>query len=552
MSAVEKLIQPFDREGENSHPIGLTLLSGAIAAAVLSPLVWIVMRVLQVDTEYARSILARPTTVEILLTSLGLVAAVTGASILLGVPLAFLTVRTDLPFRRFWTIAVALPLVIPSYLGAFTFVMAFGPSGEFADALAPLGIESIPSIYGFWGTTLVLTLYTYPYVFITTRASLLSFDQGLVEAARTLGTSRWEAFRRVTLPQLLPGVTSGALLVALYALSDFGTPSLMRLDVFTRVIYVEYNAFGRETAALLSLQLLAITAVILAIDSRIGDSTQGAYVGTSPNEKSDTMVPLGRWKAPALGFCSLVVCLSLVLPIGILLQWLVRTPEGATRIASGFRMGFAINSVKVSLAAALVCAVAAVPIAYLAARYRSGLAELFDRATYIGYAMPGIVLGLALVFFGVWYEATAGGVSETLLGSNIAPGLYQTLPLLIFAYVVRFLPQAVGATRSSVRRVDRSLTEAARTLGRSRSAAFRRITLPLIAPGVIGGSALVFLTTMKELPATLLLHPTGFETLVTYIWGLRESGDYGAVAVPALALIVVSALSMVVILSQED
>ncbi|WP_114578952.1 iron ABC transporter permease [Saliphagus sp. LR7] len=551
MSVADRLAEPFDRGGKGSHPIGLTLLSGAIAAAVLSPLVWIAMRVLQVDTEYARSILVRPTTVEILLTSLALVAAVTGASILLGVPLAFLTVRTDLPFRRFWTIAVALPLVIPSYIGAFTFVMAFGPSGELADALAPLGIGSIPSIYGFWGTTLVLTLYTYPYVFITTRASLLSFDQGLVEAARTLGTSRREAFRRVTLPQLLPGITSGALLVALYALSDFGTPSLMRLDVFTRVIYVEYNAFGRETAALLSVQLLAITAVILAIESRIGDSNRGAYVGTSPKE-SETTVSLGRWTAPALGFCALVVCLCLVLPIGILLQWLVRSPEGATRIASGFRLEFVLNSVQVSLAAALVCAVSAVPVAYLAARHRSRLAELFDRATYVGYAMPGIVLGLALVFFGVWYDASAGGISETLLGSNVAPGLYQTLPLLIFAYVVRFLPQAVGATRSSVRRVDRSLTEAARTLGRTRSAAFRRITLPLIAPGVIGGSALVFLTTMKELPATLLLHPTGFETLVTYIWGLRESADYGAVAVPALALIVVSALSMVVILSQED
>ncbi|WP_135366239.1 ABC transporter permease [Halosimplex halophilum] len=552
MSVVDRLAEPFDRGETEDRPVGLALLSGAVAAAVLSPLAWIVLRVLQVDTDYALSILVRPATVEILLTSLGLVAAVTGASVLLGVPLAFLTVRTDLPFRRFWTIAVALPLVVPSYLGAFTFIMAFGPGGELADALAPLGIASIPSIYGFPGTTLVLTLYTYPYVFITTRASLLSFDQRLVEAARTLGISRWAAFRRVTLPQLLPGITSGALLVALYALSDFGTPALLRLDVFTRVIMVEFNTFGRETAALLSLQLLAITAVILAIESRIGDSTQGAYVGTSPNQESDTAVSLGAWKLPALLFCSAVVFLCLVVPVGVLLLWLVRSPETAARIGTEFQWGFAFNSMKVSLATALVCAVAAIPVAYYAARYRSRLAELFDRATYVGYAMPGIVLGLALVFFGVWYQSTATGVSTDLFGADYAPQLYQALPLLIFAYVVRFLPQAVGATRSSVRRVDRSLTEAARTLGRSRSAAFRRITLPLIAPGVIGGAALVFLTTMKELPATLLLHPTGFETLVTYIWGLRESANYGAVAVPALALIVVSGLSMVVILSQED
>jgi iron(III) transport system permease protein len=546
MSVADRLAAPLDGD----RPTGLTLLGGAIAAAVLSPLLWILLRVLQVDQSYALSILARPTTVEILLNSLGLVAAVTGASILLGVPLAFLTVRTDLPFRRFWTIAVALPLVIPSYLGAFTFISAFGPSGQLADVLAPLGI-GIPTIYGFAGTTLILTLYTYPYVFITTRASLLSFDQRLVEAARSLGTSRWEAFRRVTLPQLLPGIASGALLVALYALSDFGTPSLMRLDVFTRVIYVEYNAFGRETAALLSLQLLAITAVILAIESRVGDETDGAYVGTKSSAESDTTVSLGVWKLPALGFCASVVTLCLVVPIAILIHWLLRSPSGASRVGQAFQWSFAANSAMVSLAAAVACAVLAVPVAYLAARHRSKLAELIDRATYVGYATPGIVLGLALVFFAVWYESTSDAVSTALLGGAYAPTLYQALPLLIFAYVVRFLPQAVGATRSSVLRVDQSLTEAARSLGRTPVDAFREVTLPLIAPGVIAGAALVFLTTMKELPATLLLHPTGFETLVTYIWSVRAVGDYGQAAVPALALIVVSAFSMVVILSQE-
>ena len=210
MSVTERLVEPFDRS-EGEVPTGLVLLSGAIAAAVLSPIIWIVMRVVEVDTAYALSILLRGATVEIALRSLALVAAVTGASILIGVPLAYLTVRTDMPFRRFWTIVVALPLVIPSYLGAFTFISAFGPNGQLADVLAPLGIESIPSIYGFAGAALVLTLFTYPYVFITTRASLLSFDRTLVEAGRTLGVSRWEVFRRVTIPQLVPGIASGSL-----------------------------------------------------------------------------------------------------------------------------------------------------------------------------------------------------------------------------------------------------------------------------------------------------------------------------------------------------
>jgi len=548
MSALERLGGPLARLGSSDSelPTGLVLLSGAIAAAVLSPIAWLLFRVVNAETDV--SLLTQPTT---LLTSIGLVAVVTGASVLLGVPLAFLTVRTDLPFRRFWTIAVALPLVIPSYLGAFTYISAFGPSGYVADALAAVGVESIPSIYGFSGTALVLTLYTFPYVFITTRASLLSFDESLIEAARTLQVSRLEAFRRVTLPQLVPGIASGALLVALYALSDFGTPNLLRLEVLTQAIWVEFNGFGRETAAMLSLQLLTITAVILAVQSRVGDTTQGAYVGTRAGTSGDTTVSLGAWTAPALAFCSAVVTMCLAVPLGVLFVWFRRGGSSIGRTRLVFEWSYATNSVLVSVAAAVACALAAIPVAYLAARHRSTVTEIIDRATYVGYAMPGIVLGLALVFFGVAYGSTVSDIASVVPAANYLPTLYQTLPLLIFAYVVRFLPQSVGATRSSAMRVDRNLTEAARLLGRSPLAAFREVSLPLIAPGVFAGAALVFLTTMKELPATLLLQPTGFDTLVTYIWAIRESGSYGAAAIPALVLIVVSGLSMVVILSQE-
>jgi len=133
---------------------------------------------------------------------------------LVGVPAAYLTVRTDLPARRAFTILLALPLVIPSYIGAFAFLSAFGPRGLLQAALEPVGIETLPSIYGLAGTTVVLTLYTYPYVYITSRASLLSMDARLVDAARTLSHSRWAAFRRITWPQIRPAVAAGALLVS--------------------------------------------------------------------------------------------------------------------------------------------------------------------------------------------------------------------------------------------------------------------------------------------------------------------------------------------------
>jgi iron(III) transport system permease protein len=216
-------------------------------------------------------------------------------------------------------------------------------------------------------------------------------------------------------------------------------------------------------------------------------------------------------------------------------MWLLRSGPGYASAGFGFRWDFAINSVYVAVLAAAGTVLAALPIAYVSARSNSRLAQLLERSTYVGYAVPGIVLALALVF----------------LGANYVPWLYQTLPLLVFAYVVRFLPQAVGATRSSVLQVDRALLGAARSLGETPRGAFRRVTLPLIAPGLVAGAALVFLTTMKELPATLILHPTGFTTLVTYIWRVQEAGYYGRAALPALVLVAVSALSMILLLGQE-
>jgi iron(III) transport system permease protein len=524
--------QHTTEDADDDLPLPTTVASAAVAAAVLLPLVWLVRTALDVGLSEAVAISTRPATVAVFVNSAALVVVVTVASICIGVPLAYLTVRTDLPFRRGFSVAVSLPLVIPSYVGAFAFVSAFGPRGAFQRLLAPLGVERLPEFYGFPGAALVITLYTYPYVFITTRAALKSLDTTLVDAARTLEHSRWEAFRRVTVPQIKPAVGAGALLVALYTLSDFGTPAIMQFDAFTRVIFVEFTSFGRDVASLLSLQLVAVTLLILGVESRVrGD--EPLYAGRQGGRTNDT-IRLGRWKYVAAGACLAVTSLALLVPLGILLTWLA---EGGAEVgrALAFRPAYAVNSIGVAAGAAVVATVAGLPVAYLAATHRSRLTEAFERATYVGYAVPGVVLGLALVY----------------LGTSYARPLYQTIYLLIAAYVVRFLPQAVGSMRASFLRVNPVLPAAARTLGRTSTGAFRSVTLPLVAPGLVGGAALVFLTTMKELPATLLLRPSGFKTLVTHIWTATASGYYGHAAVPALILLGVSALSMLVILSQE-
>jgi iron(III) transport system permease protein len=530
---------------ERTRGYVLATLATIVALVLLSPAVWIVLEATNVGQSRAVDMVFSGDTLQIIINSLLLTGLVTAGCILVGVPLAILTAQTDLPFRRLWTVVAALPLVIPSYIGAFAFVSAFGPRGVLQDALAPYGIQELPEIYGLFGTTIVLTLYTYPYVFLTTRASLLSFDGTVVEAARTLNHSRWQAFKRVTLPQIKPGIAAGALLAALYTLSDFGTPQIMRYTVFTRQIYLWYNNFFLGRAALLSLVLLALTVLILVWESRINASREGAHV--SSGSKQAGTIELGRWKWPALAFCVGIAVFGLAVPIGILFMWLERPSPGFAAGGFDFEMSYAVNSVSVSAGAALGAVIIGLPLAYLAARSDSKWGSLPERASYIGYAMPGVVVGLSLIFLGLRY----GSVFSSLLGfeENI---LYGTVYILIFAYIVRFVPQAVGTMESSILQVDPKHVEAARSMGDGSLRSFRRVVLPQIAPGVIAGGALVFLTTMKELPATLLLRPLGGETIVTYIWLVQEAAYYGQAAVPALILVGLSALSMLIILRQEN
>ena len=517
--------QQLTRDRGLPTSLALPVLSGAIALLVVSPLVWIVLRASQVEPARALSLIASTKTVTILGNSVFLMALVTLFSVAIGVPMAVLTTRTDLPYRRFWTVVGSLPLVVPSYIGAFAFVAAFGRHGEFGTLF---GVPR-PQIDGFAGAVLVITLYTYPYVFLSTRAALLSMDASLISAARTLNRSPLAAFRAITVPQITPAVAAGALLVALYAISDFGTPAFMGVEVFTSAIYWEYGAFNVEYAALLSLQLLAVTGVVLLLEARVGQDDGG------PGGAGGAPLRLGRWRWPATGAMAAIGGLTLVVPVAIFARWAVAS-SGTAMPSLAFELEYAINSVILSALAAIVAVGFALPVGYLSAESDGVLGRIAERATYVGFAVPGIVIGLALVF----------------LGSQYAPWIYRTVPLLVFAYVVRFLPQVVGTTRSAVLQVDDHLVEAARTLDENSLGAFRRVTLPLIAPGVLAGAMLVFLTAMKELPATLMLQPIGMETLATIIWSAHSSLYYRYAALPALILVVVSGLSMLVVLTQED
>ena len=436
-------------------------------------------------------------------------------SVLIGVPLALLTAYVRLPMPSLWLVILASPLAMPSYIGAFTLYAASGPSGE----LAQLFGISTPVLDGLTGATLAMVIYSYPYVMLTTRASLKSLDGSLVNAARTLGMSLPASLWYVVLPRAITGIAAGALLVALYTLSDFGTPAFMRFDTFTRVIFVEYNAFGLAEAAMFSLQLMAIVAVVLVLESRVKGAREkpGKHLELWPK----------RWHLGlAAAFVTPILILAIVIPLLVFGIWLAR--DGIDH----FDMTLAWNSGYASLLAAVAAVVIALPVAFAAMSGRFG--KLMERITFLGFGLPGIVMGTAMVYVGLQL-----------------PVLYQSLALLVFAYVFRFLPLAVGSVRSTAEGLDPSLVKAARVLGAKPKEAFWRVTMPLSMRGMVAGAALVFLEAMREMPATLMLGPTGFETLATYLWRVYEAGYFGRAAIPGLLLILISAIGLALMLSGE-
>lgn len=522
-------------------PWFMVAMAGITAAGMLLPLTYLVIRAAGAGWPALQISLFRSQTLVVIFNTLTMALGVTFFSALIAIPLAFLTVRTDLPGRRFWLIATTLPLAIPTYVGSFVLISAFGPRGSILQLwLQPWGVDQLPSIYGWVGATAAITLFSFPYLLLSVRAGLQGMDRSTEEAARSLGYGPRATFFRVTLPQLRPAIAAGGLLVALYAIQDFGTPALMRFDSFTRVIFTQYRSgFNRSAAAVLALVLVALVMGLLWLEYRT--RTRAAYyTAHSGGAQPPAPLALGAWKWPALAFCGGIVLLTLVMPLGVLLFWLFRSTFtgglGYTTYQSVSQGRLIFNTLYGAGLAAIAATLFALPVAILSVRFPGRLTTLLERCSYVGFGTPGIVVALALVFF----------------GANYTPFIYQQMPMLVFAYLVLFLPQAVGTVRSSLLQVNPSLEESARSLGRNPWQTLRQITLPLVRPGVISGAMLIFLTAVKELPATLLLAPIGFRTLAIQMWqATAEDAAFADAAAAATWLLGISAISTLVILSQE-
>ena len=466
------------------------------------------MRALSDGPGVVADVLLRERTAQVLLRSLLLAVAVTAACLAIGVAVAWLTTRARLPGAAVRAAVAALPLAVPSYVAAFAWV-----------SVAP----QLAGGHGV-GAFVVLTACSYPYVVLPVAAALHRADPAGPEVARSLGLSPWQAFARVTLPQLRPALATGGLLVALYVLSDFGAVAIMRFDALSRVVYTSYNAsFDRTPAAVLGLLLVAVTVVLVWGEGRSRGAARYARVGQG-GAREARPVELGRWRLPALGLLTGVAGLSLGVPAAALVYWTVRgTSDGVDGALLASSAG---TSLLYGVLGAVAATVLAVPVGVLAARRSGRLPRLLERASYVGHALPGIVVALAMVFLAV----------------RVVPGLYGRTPVLVLAYVVLFLPLSAGAVHASTAQSPPALEEVARSTGSGPGAVLRRVTLPLAAPGIGAGALLVLLTCMKELPATLLLRPIGTDTLATRLWTETGSGAYEAAAPYAAALVLLSSV----------
>ncbi|MBN2623048.1 MAG: iron ABC transporter permease [Acidimicrobiales bacterium] len=520
-------------------PTLLAVAGGVVGALFAAPLVYLVVRTATGDEALGQLYTSSRTLVP-LRNTLVLAAATAASTAVIGTGLAWLTTRTDLPFRRLWGALAALPLVFPSFVGALALTAALSPGGLLDAPLGAVGVDATRP-EGFWGAWLVLTLFTTPYVLLPVGARLAALPPSLEESARLLGRRPVAVFGSVVLPQIRGAIGAGALLVFLYALSDFGVVVLLRYDTLTRAIYTN-RILDRDQSVALSLLLAALAVAVVAAE-RAFSRRQPAIEAV--RSKRPLQLPLGRWRWPALAVVVGWVVVALGGPLASLALWAWRGVTGETsRLAGGDRglgdlVDPAVNTAGISLVTAAVAVAVVLPVAYLTARHRARTGDLANGLVASGFALPGLVIALAVVFWSIQLPE--------------AWGLYQSFAMLVFAYVVHLGAQSLRAAQVAVGSVPRRLDESARMLGAGRARRFLTVDLPLMVPGLAAGGGLVLLSTMKELPITLLTAPIGFETLTTRIWDDSEAVFLAEAALASIVLVALSgALTWVLVVRRSD
>lgn len=487
---------------KSKPPLAIVLVAGLAVLVSIIPLGYLFVRVSTAGFTEFVDIVFTPRTFELIFNSLLLALAVSISAMVVGTTQAWIAVRSNIPGRKLFAVLSALPLAIPSYVAAYSWV-AF-----------------IPGFSGFFAAWLLLTVGTAPLVYLAVSAALARFDSATEEVASSLGAGKFAVLAKITWPNIRRAAVSGGLLSALYVLSDFGAVSIVRYDTFTRAIYNAYRAsFDRNLAASLALVLVLVTILVLLIESRSrGNASVGSVIANRLNR-----IDLRGWKYPIVALVSGIATVSLLVPLASLTRWSI---AGFSETNWPELLGALYNSVTLAVSGGALTALFALAIAIIVVRFGSRFGWLLERSIWLTHATPGIVVALSLVFF----------------SNQVVPWIYQTTFLVLVAYLALFLPIALSAISTPLRQSPVALDEVAASLGLNKLQALRKVVLPIAGPGILAATTLVILTVLKELPATLLLRPTGTETLATRLWTETNVAAFSTAAPYALLLVLLAGI----------
>lgn len=483
------------------------LIGAAVLISLLAllPLLFVLVISIQTGWDTVVELVFRPRVGELLVNTALLVIITVPLCIALGVAVAWLTERTDLPGRRYWSLLAVAPLAIPAFVHSYAWV------------------SLIPSIHGLPAAVLLSVISYFPFLYLPITAALRRLDPGIEDVAASLGLRPWAVFYRVVLPQLRLPVWGGALLVALHLLSEYGLFAMIRFDTFTTAIFDQFQSTYNGPAANMLAGVLALCCLaMLTLEAATRGQARYARVGSG----SARQLPIIRLNRPTtiLGWllCVLTTLLTLGVPMITLSKWLI---AGGAEVWHWESILPALQqTMLLAGSGALITTCAAIPIAWLSIRAPGRLQRWLEGCNYVASALPGIVVALALVTLTV----------------KFARPIYQTAFTVLLAYLLMFLPRALVSLRTGIAQAPVELENTARSLGRTPAGALWQITLRLAAPGAAAGAALVFLGITNELTATLLLAPNGTRTLATGFWALSSEIDYTAAAPYALIMIVLS------------
>jgi iron(III) transport system permease protein len=506
-SAEPALLHDPRRRRRTRFPRLISATSALVAAALLVPVVFLLVDAGQVGGTTIANLLLRGLTASLLWNTVRLAVVTTLLCAVIGTAAAWWVERTQLPGRRAWAVLVVLPAAVPD------FVIAYG------------WLSAAPWLTGYWGAVLVMTLGLYPLVYLPVAASFRTADPGQEEVARSLGLGAAAVFWRVTVRQARSALLGGCLLVSLALLAEYGAFEMLRYQTFTTEIFTEFQiGFNAPAACALSLVLVLLGVAILGGEAALPDRGRSSRVGPWV-ARQGSRASLGRATVPILIALSLLVAMSLGVPVTMIVYWIIHGGV-STLPSSTSLLSATLYTAAYSAGAAALASIMALPVAILAIRHRSPWSRLLERSTLLVQALPGVVVALALVF----------------LGTNYLLPLYQTPPMLVVAYAILYFPLALIAIRATVARAPVGLEEIARSLGSRPLRARLQVTVPLIAPGIAAAFCLVFMASVTELTATLILVPTGVETLATQFWAFTTNISYSAAAPYAAVMIALAVI----------